>query len=495
MPLFFWGQSLSGLWTGVLTNDSNSVRKDQSFEIALTEYKGKVYGYSRSEFIVNDTLYYVVKRVKGIIEGDICEVKDEEIIAFNFPTKLDRGIKVSSTFYRNKTDSTWHLNGNWKTNQTKKYYSVTGKVTLKEEKDMELSRLFPHLEELNLAKDVPFYQESKKLKESIVRTAVKPEQQNLLKEVNIAGPSTIGVNTVEVANKQALRTSTLDPRKAGAVAIPTQTTAEIAKAELKEQVTREKTSINAEQQATLKEEIVLPQPAAVKINTVAVDNKPVIYSNTLEPTKAGIVGIPTQTTTAINKPALKEEIAREKTIVRTEEQPVNEYGDLVSASPTRNVPAISKPVPATSTTTQLIRSERPGNSENVVAKNTPVIHNGAAANVTNREIAPAQVINFKSDSLELSLYDNGEIDGDTVSVLLNGELFLAKQGLKASAIKKTIYIGPGSEELTLVLYAENLGKYPPNTGLLVVHDGDDVYNLRFSADLQKNAAVVFRRKK
>src|SRR5436189_6464316 len=112
-PLFFYAQSLTGLWTGILTNDSNSIRKDQSFEIALTEYRGKVYGYSRSEFIVNDTLYYIVKRVKGIIEGDICEVTDDEIISYNFRGKLDKGIKVTSTFKRNKADSTWYLAGTW----------------------------------------------------------------------------------------------------------------------------------------------------------------------------------------------------------------------------------------------------------------------------------------------------------------------------------------------------------------------------------------------
>ena len=106
-----------------------------------------------------------------------------------------------------------------------------------------------------------------------------------------------------------------------------------------------------------------------------------------------------------------------------------------------------------------------------------------------------QVVNFKSDSLVLSLYDNGEIDGDTVSVLLNGELIMARQGLKASAIRKTIYIQPGqNEDFTLVLFAENLGKYPPNTGLLVVHDGDDIYHLRFSSDYEKSAGIVFRRK-
>ena len=118
-----------------------------------------------------------------------------------------------------------------------------------------------------------------------------------------------------------------------------------------------------------------------------------------------------------------------------------------------------------------------------------------SALIAGRKSEFSQIVSFKSDSLELSLYDNGEIDGDTVSVFMNGEVVLSKQGLKSSAIKKTIYITPGNEDFTLVLFAENLGKYPPNTGLLVVHDGEDVYNLRFSSDFQKNAGIVFRRKK
>jgi hypothetical protein len=104
-PLFFYAQSLTGLWVGTIGNDSSTVRKDQSFEIALTEYRGKVYGYSRSEFIVDDVLYYIVKRVKGTIEGDVCEVTDDEIISYNFPKQLDKKVKVTSTFRRDKNDS------------------------------------------------------------------------------------------------------------------------------------------------------------------------------------------------------------------------------------------------------------------------------------------------------------------------------------------------------------------------------------------------------
>jgi len=163
VPLVFHAQkSLTGLWIGTLSNDSTTVRKDQSFEIALTQYKEKVYGYSRSTFIINDTLYYILKRVKGTIDGEICEVKDDEIVSYNFRGHLDKGVKVTTTFRRNLQDSAWHLAGEWKTNKTKKFYSISGKVDLKEEANYEKSKIFPHLEELKIEKELEFYVASKK---------------------------------------------------------------------------------------------------------------------------------------------------------------------------------------------------------------------------------------------------------------------------------------------------------------------------------------------
>ena len=88
-------KALTGLWTGTLSNDSTTIRRDQSFEIALTQYKEKVYGYTRSSFIVNDTLYYIVKRVKGKVEGNTAEVTDDDVITHNFRGKVDKGVKVT----------------------------------------------------------------------------------------------------------------------------------------------------------------------------------------------------------------------------------------------------------------------------------------------------------------------------------------------------------------------------------------------------------------
>jgi hypothetical protein len=120
---------------------------------------------------------------------------------------------------------------------------------------------------------------------------------------------------------------------------------------------------------------------------------------------------------------------------------------------------------------------------------------GVAQNLTARNTVLQQTIYFKSDSLQLSLFDNGEVDGDTVSVLMNGKIIFAKERLSTTAVRQTFAIDPSADSIQLVMYAENLGSIPPNTGLLVVRDGKDIYEIRFSGDLNRNAGIVFRRRK
>ena len=167
LPLIFHAQSLTGLWTGKMSNDSNTVRKDDEYEIVLTEYKNKVYGYTRSTFFVDDNLYYIVKKVEGVINGNVCEVSDAGILMHNFPQKPEKKVKVTYTFRRNANDSTWNLDGEWQTNTTKKYYSISGKSDLSQERDLSKSKILPHLEELKKTEDIAFYNEWKKEKESI----------------------------------------------------------------------------------------------------------------------------------------------------------------------------------------------------------------------------------------------------------------------------------------------------------------------------------------
>ena len=143
-----------------------------------------------------------------------------------------------------------------------------------------------------------------------------------------------------------------------------------------------------------------------------------------------------------------------------------------------------------------IEKTLPG-TQTIITQPEPIKVNVAiksAIDIENRAIETIQSVNYISDSLVLTLFDNGEIDGDTVSVLMNGAVIMPMVGLSTNAIKKTIYTKDIKDSIKIVMYAETLGIFPPNTGLLIVNDGTDRYEIRFSGDLKKNAAIVFRKK-
>lgn len=509
-PLFFSGQSLTGLWSGAITQDSTSARKDQSFEIALTEYKGKVYGYSCSEFIVNDTLYYIVKRVKGEIKDSICEVKDDEIIAYNFRGKLDKGVKVTSTFRRNKNDSNWYLDGSWKTNATKKYYGITGKVKLAEEKDLSLSKVFPHLEELNLANEIAFYKE--RTKEPVIAKLAKPERINIVyespKNLEQQSSTTVAVPQIKQATADASIVASVQADAIAAGIQKPDNDLQKTQKSITNSTTANVPSVSNPdlKQANADMELVAAVQADAAIAAIKkpidennkTNTRPVASSN--NELKQTIAAKPTPTQ-SFNKPANQQQaiVMNTKPQTNTEVKPVNnkaQQNTVATHNPAstkttapqseKNMPTISLPA------NEIVRSQAETIST-IIKTDAEVAASGLT--IAERKSEFKQVVHFKSDSLLLALYDNGEIDGDTVSVFMNGAPLLIKQGLKAYAIKKTIYIGKDNEDFNLVLYADNLGLYPPNTGLLVVRDGDDIYNIRFSSDLQKSSGVVFRKKR
>jgi len=527
-PVFIFAQSLTGLWTGTISNDSNTVRKDQSFEIALTEYRGKVYGYSRSEFIVDDVLYYIVKRVKGTIEGDVCEVTDDDIISFNFPGKLDKNVKVTSTFRRDKTDSIWYLAGKWKTNTTKKFYSVSGKVDLEQEKDLTASKIFPHLEELKLADEIVFYKERKE-GIPIVKIA-KPEKTNSAVTNNADALSKMNDVAMTKPVVAAAQPGIVAEKQMSSSTVTTVSESNVSNKQVAQSLTENETiKVKVE---TKNKDVVnnTPNNTTPIINSnnsvgsginnqsdITTANKIIENANLPVVQKAVTVTNQNETTTeknikatATNTPVEKPIAKQNSTRQATTEQPVEKTITKKETKPT-TVPAVNNSKTEISKTA-IAKNESPvtTNENNSIPTEkkesiaAPVVQTAEktiaditskAAVIGGRKSEFSQVVNFKSDSIILSLYDNGEIDGDTVSVYMNGEVLMANQGLKAAAIRKTIYLPAGNDEFTLVMFAESLGKYPPNTGLLVIRDGNDIYNLRFSSDFQKSSGIVFKRKK
>ncbi len=99
------------------------------------------------------------------------------------------------------------------------------------------------------------------------------------------------------------------------------------------------------------------------------------------------------------------------------------------------------------------------------------------------------------DSIRVSFYDNGDIDDDTISVFMNDKPVLIKRGLTSRALN--IYVGLDSTKAVneLSMFADNLGKFPPNTALMVIYDGRNRYELYLSASMKHNATIRLRKVK
>lgn len=96
-----------------------------------------------------------------------------------------------------------------------------------------------------------------------------------------------------------------------------------------------------------------------------------------------------------------------------------------------------------------------------------------------------------TDTARIELYDNGEIDGDSVSLFLNNALVVQHVRLAATPKVLLLAIDRSIPVNRLLLVAENLGRLPPNTALMVVTVHGRTYNLFLSTDYKKNASIEF----
>jgi hypothetical protein len=114
---------------------------------------------------------------------------------------------------------------------------------------------------------------------------------------------------------------------------------------------------------------------------------------------------------------------------------------------------------------------------------------------TERENVVTSEIEVASDSLIISMYDNGEIDGDIISIFYNKNLILNSQKLTHKSIRINLRLDPQLEANEISMFAENLGLIAPNTALMIIDDGTKKHEIRVSSNLEKTSTIKIRRKK
>jgi hypothetical protein len=130
----------------------------------------------------------------------------------------------------------------------------------------------------------------------------------------------------------------------------------------------------------------------------------------------------------------------------------------------------------------------------VVVKPKPLAFPPPPAVLRARTNSLVREIQMDAGEIKIDLYDNGEIDGDTVSIYHNNRLLAAKSRLSQKAITFRIAVDAGRPYHELIMVAENLGSIPPNTSLMIVSAGDQRHEVFISSTKQKNAKVVLKLK-
>ncbi|MCU0388834.1 MAG: hypothetical protein MUE71_09540 [Chitinophagaceae bacterium] len=143
---------------------------------------------------------------------------------------------------------------------------------------------------------------------------------------------------------------------------------------------------------------------------------------------------------------------------------------------------------------QDVQQQQDSGRVNLVLKETEAGNISSLSDpLLQRVFLPGPLIEVESDEVEMFLYDNAEIDMDTVSVYWNRKLLVDKGLLGSKALRKKLLVQDGENEIAM--FAENLGRIPPNTALCMIIDGDQRHTIHLSSTLDANGTIRIRKKK
>jgi hypothetical protein len=129
-----------------------------------------------------------------------------------------------------------------------------------------------------------------------------------------------------------------------------------------------------------------------------------------------------------------------------------------------------------------------------IKKDTALKVNEKVEKINNRELDIQSLIEIKkqdADSIKVEIYDNGEIDNDTISVYHNDLLVVDRKMISIKPITLYISLTDDYPIGKLKLIAESVGSIPPCTALMIVTTKNKRYEVNLKSDFYKNGVVEF----
>lgn len=108
-----------------------------------------------------------------------------------------------------------------------------------------------------------------------------------------------------------------------------------------------------------------------------------------------------------------------------------------------------------------------------------------------KESAFKEIPEIKVDTgtIRLDFYDNAQVDGDSITVLVDKQVVLTHQRLSAKPLTTYVKVDLNNTFHEIEMVAENLGSIPPNTAILIITAGVNRHLLSLTSSDSKSARV------
>lgn len=110
----------------------------------------------------------------------------------------------------------------------------------------------------------------------------------------------------------------------------------------------------------------------------------------------------------------------------------------------------------------------------------------------NRAVSVQKLIEIddaEKDSIKIMLVDNGQIDGDIVSVYMNDSVLLGNQHLTAKSHVLWVSVSKDMPSCRIAMIAESQGSIPPCTARMTIITKKKFYDVDLSSDAKSSGTV------
>lgn len=112
---------------------------------------------------------------------------------------------------------------------------------------------------------------------------------------------------------------------------------------------------------------------------------------------------------------------------------------------------------------------------------------------TTRKKKVFTTIPVEGDSVSLAFYDNAIVDGDSISLFLDGRMIFSHIRLSDKPYTFKLAVNDLQPQSEMTMVAENLGAIPPNTAYMVLTMGEKRYTANLASTEESSAVIRLKK--